>query len=372
MESYIFEKEKLEGEYRQTFERVETYSFVKSIDNDIAEDMLMNLLDMLYTAQVEGKPVKKIVGDDIERFCEDYFEDKEDKLGDKIKRIPKLLYSCCWIMMVLCILDIVFPEEKIKITDAYVDVGGVIFGSITGLVGSLLILYILRLILFKVKKINAAVVEGIFLAVFAVLFVILIALYGDREVRISLIKAMTISGIYIVIYKSIQLYMRNKTTGTIKKVKKKSLYKEIWHEGLKEGMRTLPIEFKNKWEKKNKRLRNRGKAEITPEEFTDKIRKDNKTYVVFLPVTYSIIYIIFLIGVAYSSTIIDTIIFGIILAIVYGILLKIFLFGNIRKMREDMIRKCDEEGITIIDLANRIEQEKTCLEENYKKTNNKN
>ena len=366
METYYFQKEKLKGEYRETFERVETYSFVNGIDQNTDEEMMMNLLDMLYTAQVEGKPVKKIVGEDIEKFCKDYFEGTEVKLESKIKRIPAWLYSCCWLIMIICILELVFPEEKTSITDAYIDVSGLVFGSIVGFVAGSLIMYVLRVVVFKVKKINATVVSFIYLAIFVVLLVISIALCSGRDIRIPLILSMTISGIYIVIYKIVQLYVRKKATGTIRKNKQKSRLKEIWNEAKNEGIRTLPVEFKNKYEKKNKTLRKRGKAEMTPQEFTDKIRKDNKNYVITLASTYSIIYIVFLIMVAYDSTVIDTIIFGAILAVFFAFLCKIFLFGNIRKMREDMIRKCDEEGITIIELANRIEQEKICLEENVK------
>ena len=62
--------EKLQGDYRLVFEKADMYSTVSgSGDQNIEDDRLMNLFDLLIEAQHEGKPVEKIVGNDIEAFC---------------------------------------------------------------------------------------------------------------------------------------------------------------------------------------------------------------------------------------------------------------------------------------------------------------
>ena len=53
MASYMIEKEKLEGEYKEAFERVEAYAMLRGVDSETQEDRLMNLVDLLLTAQVE-------------------------------------------------------------------------------------------------------------------------------------------------------------------------------------------------------------------------------------------------------------------------------------------------------------------------------
>lgn len=375
MATYFLEKEKLEGEYRQAFERAETYSMLKGIDSDADEDMLMNLVDILYTAQVEGKPACKIIGDDVEKFCKDYFEeylkDNKENLESTVKRIFSWLYSMCWLIMILCLLEIVFPEEKVELAKAYIDISGVVFGSIVGFIFGSLVVYILQSMIFKVKKINATAVAFIYLSVLVLLTAVSVILCLERDIKIPLLYTMIATVVYIIAYKSVQLYSRKKKTGSIKKVKKESSFKEIWKEGWNEGLKEIPLEFKSKWEKRNKKLREKGKPEITPQEFTDKIKKQVKNDVIIIGSTYSIIYIVFITFIALDSTVEDTIIFAIFLGLIFAVLCKIFLFGAIRKARVDMIRKCDEEGITIIELADRIEQEKTCVEENYKKIDNK-
>ena len=42
MESYLIEKQKLKNEYREIFEKVETYAAVRCVEGEIREEMLMN------------------------------------------------------------------------------------------------------------------------------------------------------------------------------------------------------------------------------------------------------------------------------------------------------------------------------------------
>ena len=62
METYIEEKRKLKNEYREIFEKVETYAAVRCVEGETREEMLMNLVDMLCMAQEEGKPAEKNCG----------------------------------------------------------------------------------------------------------------------------------------------------------------------------------------------------------------------------------------------------------------------------------------------------------------------
>ena len=68
-DSYVFYKDKLQGEYKDVFDQVEMYVNCENIDELTREDRLGSLLDMLLSAQESGRPVKKVVGNSIEDFC---------------------------------------------------------------------------------------------------------------------------------------------------------------------------------------------------------------------------------------------------------------------------------------------------------------
>ncbi|MDE6024145.1 MAG: DUF1048 domain-containing protein [Lachnospiraceae bacterium] len=87
---------KLEGEYHKAFDEVEAYAILKNYVGEEKEEMMMNLLDMLLTAQTEGKDAEKIVGTDIIKFCENYFS-VYDKRKGKLEQIFFMLSMYSWL-----------------------------------------------------------------------------------------------------------------------------------------------------------------------------------------------------------------------------------------------------------------------------------
>ena len=67
---YILLQDRLKGEYKDAFQKVQMYSTSNLIGEDTESELMMELLDHMLMAQEEGKPVSTIVGDDIEGFCE--------------------------------------------------------------------------------------------------------------------------------------------------------------------------------------------------------------------------------------------------------------------------------------------------------------
>lgn len=72
VDSYLLYTQKLEGEYKEVFGKIDMYVCADSIEESAKEDMMSNLLDVFLTAQEEGRPVKKIIGTDIEKFCKEF------------------------------------------------------------------------------------------------------------------------------------------------------------------------------------------------------------------------------------------------------------------------------------------------------------
>ena len=67
-DSYVFYVDKLEGEYRETFQGIEAYIIGISGDDDTKEEKMSTLLDLFLNAQEDGKPVQKLVGKNVKMF----------------------------------------------------------------------------------------------------------------------------------------------------------------------------------------------------------------------------------------------------------------------------------------------------------------
>lgn len=364
MASYMIEKEKLEGEYKEAFERVEAYAMLRGVDSETQEDRLMNLVDLLLTAQVEQKPVEKIVGKNIRHFCKDYFGDYS-ALEHVVLDFPNWLYTMSWILFIFCVLEAVFPEneENFHIISATIEIQGYLFGIVTGIILSLILGSVGQVILFRLKKVNVTVISVIviFVGVSAVIGGCI--WMGERTISVPLLPTMIISGGYVAVYKGIQLALRYRKYGTFKKPVKDGSVKEIFKESYQESMqKDLPKELKKRFLKMNGKRRKRGKPELTPEEYMELLHKENKKVLFqnkILLVMYVLIWGFFVVIIATDSTVEDTLLFAVILGFIF-FPLYLLLSHCAKKLaagRKYLLEQCEEEGITVIELAERIEMD---------------
>lgn len=364
MASYVIEKDKLKGEYNKVFDRVEGYTVIKSIDEDTREEMLMNLVDMLYSAQLDGKPVEKIVGKDIDQFCREYFQDY-NSLQKLIKSLPGWLYRVMLIIMVFSVLELLFPEEEgIPAWNITTEVSAYILGIGAGIVSSLIFLVIGNILWMKFKKIHSNLLYAGIIIIFVLTMVISINFTGDIKWEIPLIPVLLVAGSYVLVYKCWQLSDRYKKYGNFKKPPKDGSFKEIIKEGIKEtSHKELPLELKKVYEKKNRKLAKRGKPEMTAKDFMDYLYKQERqakigTWIIL--VLYIGIDLFTVVAMLDSDcTWYDTVSvgvgMGIVLAVIYYIYKKIIDISA--NAKGALLRECEEKGITVLDLAQQIQEE---------------
>ena len=94
-ESYTLYIKHLNGEYKDTFEKVETYCDIL-LDHEIntKEEILSFVLDTFLNAQKDNIPVQKIIGNDIIKYCDNICSGISFKY--RIKRYIKSIesFSC--------------------------------------------------------------------------------------------------------------------------------------------------------------------------------------------------------------------------------------------------------------------------------------
>lgn len=353
MASYMVEKDKLTGEYKEVFAKAETYAMLLGIESQEEEEMLMNLIDLLYTAQMDEKPASKIIGNDVEQFCKDYFQEQRGILGF-IRGIPVALYRMSIIFMIFGILEIIFlmDEPEFSVWNATMDVSGFIVGLLIGAITSCIALWIIRPFLFRLKKVNATVIAFLVLAIdLAAIIGITINLEED-VVPVPLFPLIAGSVIYVIFYKGYQMYQRYQKTGTIKKAPKDGTLREIYRDTLE---KETPKQLGKRFEKINKRRRKKGKSEMTREDFTRKMQNEYKISGIAILVLY--------VGIWAGSTIADvmqgqwwpdTLVLGGILIVILALCYKLFMPKYMLKL----LKQCEKEGTDIIALAERMAEEK--------------
>lgn len=359
MASYLLLMDELKGEYKEAFDKVYVYTHIRNMEGNTEEEMMMNLLDMLLTAQNEGKPAAKIVGDDIEKFCESYFEefDIKTRLTDQLpKRVNFLM--CGMFIVVLIELLLSVSEDDFNLFTAKTDLAPFCLGIIGGIVVLVFNKVVMRPLIFKWKRISAVKYDLISIGTFIVMVVVLVAFVEMTEVNISMFAVMLVSALYIVFYNIAKLVKRYKENGSIKKENTAS----EWMKGINESVeKELPQELVKRFEKINKRRERRGKEFMTPEEYMKKLRKEIgnvKLWEVVGNVSVVLIIVSQIVQIALKETLGTTIVFAVILCIFeipVFMLLKASNEGS--RIRKRILDECEEQGITIIEYVKKDQDE---------------
>lgn len=246
---YILLQDRLKGEYKDAFQKVQMYSTSNLIGEDTESELMMELLDHMLMAQEEGKPVSTIVGDDIEGFCEIFFS--EYKLGNRFVDFLKTLYRMAWIMLVFAILDLVIGDGALSSSDIGA-IGAIVLGGLSGSL-SILIIYLLIRPLVKKRKVNATALNAIYIVLLLASVIITCVLANRYSINVPAWVAVTIPAVYIVVYFIVNAITNYKKYRSIRKPKEAKL---SFFGGVKESVsRELPEEWLKQWTKKNERRR---------------------------------------------------------------------------------------------------------------------
>ncbi len=330
MASYIVEKDRLSGEYADVFSRVESYAMLENINADKQEEMLSNLVDSLYTAQTENKPAARIVGADVEKFCKEYFQEQIGWKG-RLREIPALFYRLAWVVLVISLLELFFSESSDGFLARRADVSYVFFGIILGAVFICITIFIARVLLFKWKRVHSTLQSVLLLVVdFVIIFVGTMFLPIEDYLSIPLAPAVIIAAVYVIVYKAVQFTCRYRKTGSVRNPLKDSSVSSVYRDTLDMEMQKG---FAKNFQKKNEKLRKKGKEELTRVQFCHNMRKAYRRANLALKISYPVIWIAVAAYVAISNYIEgvelwDTVLFAVIEAVALLLLYLVFHYSH--------------------------------------------
>lgn len=361
MTNYALLTDQLKDEYAETFQKIELYSTVHQIDSETENEMLMEVLDTLLTAQTKGKPVEKVVGNDVEQFCKDFFGNY--KWHNRIAEFRDSIYRLMWVMFVFQLLEAFLAEgtlmENLMLTS---DIGGFIVGAAFAMITMSIFCVVAKPLVFKIRWLTMMKFVLIVLAVSFVLSLGFLYLWGEKAIlEVPLWMSIVIPGIYIAIYIIIRAIIRYRHHGSIFKEKLPG-EKGFWSSIREESMKEFPSDLNKRYEKINKKRAKKNKPLMTEKEFTEKLRKEHKVSKILGPVFIIglTIYLIILVG---MTMITDGFVEGLFFALTLAIAeipaaLIFWISAEGDKEREAIFQKCDEMGMTIPAYAKWVEEQK--------------
>lgn len=342
-ESYMYYMDKLEGEYKKVFEQINMYVSTQFVDYTIQEERMSELLDMFLNAQASGKPVKKIVGNNVEEFCKVFCSDFGTE--NKIRHILDSVKSIAIFTFIMSLLDILIlfidftSGEVVDFWGAFTDlnISGYLLGfAIAGVLSFIINLFI-RKIMFKFKKISMNMLNGLTIVAMIVMFIIMMILMESSSTNFIKCPVWLLEGVslaYLIFY-----YILN-----FKRVREEKKHKIYFGDMVKDEIKKdFPDTMQKIYDKKNKRNIKRGKGELTIEEFIEKQEKqcrlsDKMRFFYYLfPIAAVIVVLVIEILNGGFETVFDAILMiAILLAVEYPIMM---FFRKIDKSNTTMTRQ---------------------------------
>lgn len=277
-DSYGLYVDKLQGEYKETFEQIMTYMATQNNDINSEESQMGELLDVFLQAQEEGKPVSKIVGNDLEAFCKNFgsqfgWESKVLHAVDRWK-------SAAWFIFVFSAVDLFFlvgdylSGEQVDwfVVDTEFNWTGYILSFLCMGVVFTILDFITTKMMFKYSKksfaMRALSIVRVLIAIGCVILCVSF-LYTEafQVFQLPLWILCVLSGGYLLLY-----YAFNRKRVKEKKESKISFWKLAQEEARKDIDGTMQKKFagKNKWRRRF------GRKALSLEEFMELEEKDCK------------------------------------------------------------------------------------------------
>lgn len=265
-DSYGLYVDKLQGEYLEAFKQINRYFCTQQVDDDTREEYMGDLLDIFLIAQEEKKPVKRIIGKNLEHFCKSFCSDltwkqKVLKVFDRLKIMAWFTFLMATPELLFSISDIVNGNVNIFELTSDINIFGYILGFCIVDVVAAITDAITKKVMFKIKKVSMKILQIIIVVLAIASFIVyLMLVFGDSTWDIPVWIAALVSGLYLLLY-----YIFNKKRLDSRKEHEVKFWDEIKKEiEFNADTDTLfAQEMEKRWEKKNKKRLKQGKPAFT-------------------------------------------------------------------------------------------------------------
>lgn len=207
-------EKQLKGRYKDVFQRVCLYGKTKKVEDSFYKDRVNNIFNKLVMAQNTLKPVEEVVGRNLEGFCRDFYKTKS--IGTILQDLLRLINVISITMFVLIITNYVTAKNPLPMGEAKISM----LVIVSVIIICCLIAVTSRLVNGKFKLGGKSlVVLGLFviLLVFAMDILIgFITMLAESNSFLPVLPVLIFTGVYILIYNTVNSVIRYKMYGTIK------------------------------------------------------------------------------------------------------------------------------------------------------------
>lgn len=366
--SYIQLTDKLNEEYRKSFDFIEHYGNIHMVSFEKMAEKMMDLIDMMLEAQQKGQSPEEITGKNLEDFCKNYFSDVT--IWDMLKSAAKKLKYWSWVVFFCETLFMIseFSEKNFNFFTCRSDVSGYMLGIMIALSGTLLADIVGSIAAHFGCYSQKIYITTAIIGTAASIIIALLVGFSFPNAEMPGYILIIGSALYLIIYYVVVFTLRYLETGCLKKTK--SSYELSFTQMVKEELKgtdysqdiSIVKAFAKRYRKKNARLTKKGRKTLTTEEYFNKNSKEVR-YASSIGMLSGIL-LMFCIGFIESiitgekmfETPLDVLVYIMINAVIWFLFIK--FFKKIEKVslleQQSILKACQEQGMELDEYYNML------------------
>lgn len=337
----------LEGEYATVLKKAELYSFIQNTPVKKHDEVLMDLTDFLLTAQKKNRPVKDVIGYDIEAFCREFVGN--NSLSSRLSRLLQGLFYIAWLVVILCVFDFIATAMNGKpIISSVSEIGSIIIGGSCGFLITVITEAVFKPLFFKWKKLSSKLYFAVMLSLILISGTLTGILLSFSIKTIYLLSAAALYIILCICFNAVRNYRETGCFFRSKRSEEKDAKQSV-------EMLRYQYEFTKDYERKNNKLSKKGKPKMTRSAYMHHIEDHNRKTRIYLYVLYALVFAFVAVNVIYEGLTNNwyeaTLLCGILLVAEIPVLLIFtYLFQKSIKIRTRLLKLCKEKNSDIFDL----------------------
>ncbi len=357
-QSYILLEDKLNKEYKEVFERIDMYGNTHFIDSDVQSGKMMELLDSMLEAQNDGQSVSVIVGNDIDKFCKEFYSDYT--VENRIREVPERLFKLATFLLIIELIDFIIGLTDGEGILRNTDLSPYFIGLAGGIIVDTIVFLLIRPLIDRFKKIKPFFWNlcMALMVIIMVMFLIFIPTDDKFTMNIKSIVPIAVTAAYILIYLIFRIIINYRKYGTFKiRTKKKEKAEISFRDAINEGMNLeneLPRGWLKDYKKKNDKAVKKGKTPVNEAAYLENISKKydikrvtKQNMCIFVGMTIILISGMWIAGQFESVS--DGLIYSGLMCVIEGGLLRFFNKSakETDRIYKNMIMEMQEKNITL-------------------------
>ena len=357
-QSYILLEDKLNKEYKEVFERIDIYGNTHFIDSDVQSGKMMELLDSMLEAQNDGQSVSVIVGNDIDKFCKEFYSDYT--VENRIREVPERLFKLATFLLIIELIDFIIGLTDGEGILRNTDLSPYFIGITGGIIVDTIVFLLIRPLIDRFKKIKPFFWNlcMALMVIIMVMFLIFIPTDDKFTMNIKSIVPIAVTAAYILIYLIFRIIINYRKYGTFKiRTKKKEKEEISFRDAIYEGMNLeneLPRGWLKDYKKKYDKAVKKGKTPVNEAAYLENISKKydikrvtKQNMCIFVGMTIILISGMWIAGQFESVS--DGLIYSGLMCVIEGGLLRFFNKSakETDRIYKNMIMEMQEKNITL-------------------------